>query len=256
MKEPKSGAPEAREVIRENGKLQPDGTSPSPEMPLLDIPEIPSGKIYLFLLAFYGGIIAIRLLFVEGPSLFVLLKQFTRPEMAVPRSPSILLDYFLYLSLACQFIPLPTIPAIGLAAKVFHPMLVSVVGAAGTAIANLNDYAILGWLFRHKKVKKVRDIRSYRRFLHFFDKRPFLTLTVGAFLPIPIDVVRLIAISRAYAFWKYMMAAFVGRVPRYLIIAYLGKELPAKYILILFGISVIPAVAKFVSDMIKKRRNR
>lgn len=243
-------------MIHQNGKPQPDGTPLSPELPPLNIPEIPSGTIYLFLLAFYGAIIAIRLLFLDGPSLFVLLKQFTRPDLVVPRSPSILLDYFLYLCLACQFIPLPTIPAIGLTAKVFHPVLVSVVGAAGTAIANLNDYAILGWLLRHKKVKKVRDVRSYRRFLHFFDKRPFLTLTVGAFLPIPIDVIRLIAISRAYAFWKYMMAAFVGRVPRYLIIAYLGKELPAKYILILFGISVLPAIAKFVSDMIKKRRNR
>lgn len=254
MKKPKF--PEAREIIHEAGELEGKAAPPSPEIPALDIPEIPSGKIYLFLILFYGSIIAIRLLFIEGPSLFVLLKQFTRPDLDVPRSPSILLDYFLYLCLACQFIPLPTIPAIGLAAKVFHPVLIAVVGAAGTAIANLNDYAILGWLFRHKKVKKVRDINAYRKFLKFFDKKPFLTLAVGSFLPIPIDVIRLIAISRAYAFWKYMMAAFVGRVPRYLIIAYLGQELPAKYILILFGISVIPAIAKFVSDMIKKRRNR
>jgi membrane protein YqaA with SNARE-associated domain len=247
---------DAREIAREVGKLEREAAPPSPELPVLEIPEIPSGRIYIFLLLFYGSIIVIRLFFVEGPSLFVLLKQFTKPDVAVPRSASILLDYFLYLCLCCQFIPLPTIPAIALTAKVFHPIIVSIVGAVGTAIANLNDYAILGWLFRNKKVKKVRDIHSYRRLLYYFDKKPFLTLTVGAFLPIPIDVIRLMAISRAYATWKYMLAAFVGRVPRYLIIAYLGKELSPKYILILFGISVLPAIGKFVSDMMKKRKNR
>jgi ribonucleoside-triphosphate reductase len=139
-------------------------------------------------------------------------------------------------------------------AKVFHPILVSVVGAVGTCIANLNDYAILGWLFRHHRVKKVRDISTYRKLLSFFDRYAFLTLSVASFLPIPIDVIRMLAISRAYTYWKYILATFVGRLPRYLILAYVGKELPAKYILVLFILTTLPAVVKFVSDMIKKRR--
>ena len=256
MTETKNSQTDASELIHETSELEQKAGPPSPELPALKIPEIASGKIYLFLIAFYLSILGLRIFVVHGPSLFVLLKQFAKPDLVVPRSLSILIDYFLYLCLACQFIPLPTIPAIALVAKVFHPVFVAVVGAAGTSIANLNDYAILGWLFRNKKVKKVRDIRTYRRLLYYFDKQPFLTLTVGAFLPIPIDVVRLMAISRAYTFWKYILAAFVGRVPRYLIIAYLGKELSPKYILILFAISSLPAIGKFIFDMIKKRKNR
>jgi len=133
---------------------------------------------------------------------------------------------------------------------------VAAVGALGTCIANLNDYVILGWLFRHQKVKKIRDISAYRRLLTFFDRYAFLTMAGASFLPIPLDVVRLLAISRAYPFPKYVAATFVGRFPRYLLIAYLGKELPTKYILLLFLASIVPAAYKLTSDIIKKKRKK
>lgn len=254
MNQKKTEKDSAEELAREAIKLEQEVIPPSPELPVLEIPEIASGKIYVFLLSFYGIALFVRFFFLHGPSIFALLKQFAHPGISVPKSPSILMDCFLYMSLACQFFPLPTIPVLAFAAKVFHPVLIAFTGAVGTSIANLNDYAILGWLFRHKRVKKLRDIHAYRRLLRFFDRRPFLTLTAGAFLPIPVDVVRLVAISRAYSFWKFILAAFVGRVPRYLIIAYLGKELPAKYILVVFVISALPVVVKVGIDMIKKRR--
>lgn len=237
-----------------NSKPDNSGIPLPPEIVPLKIPDIPVGRIFLFLGLFYLTAICIRVFFIEGPSLFTLLKQFTKPDTTVPRTGSILFDYFLYMCVACQFFPIPTLPPIAFTAKAFHPVLVSFAGAIGTCIANLNDYAILGWLFRHHRVKKVRDIHTYRKLLHFFDKYAFLTLSAAAFLPIPVDVVRMLAISRAYTFWKYLLAAFVGRFPRYLIFAYIGKELPAKWILILFVLSTLPAAAKFLSDIIKKRR--
>lgn len=222
----------------------------------LQIPEIPSGKIFTFLIAFYSIMILIRIFLLPGPSLFSLIKSIAKPGMTPPMTGSILMDFFLYMSVACQFFPIPTLPPIAFVAKVFHPILVSAVGALGTCVANLNDYAILGWLFRHQRVKKIRDIQTYRRFLRLFDRYAFLTLAAASFLPIPVDVVRLLAISRAYTYWKYLAATFVGRFPRYLIIAYLGKELPAKYILILFLISTLPALVKIISDMIRKRTKK
>jgi membrane protein YqaA with SNARE-associated domain len=226
------------------------------EIPPLTIPEIRSGKIFIFLILFYASMILIRIFYLPGPSLLSLIKHFAKPGMMPPVSGSILMDYFLYMCIACQFFPIPTIPPIAFVSKLFHPVLVSAVGAFGTCIANLNDYAILGWLFRHQRVKKIRDVQTYRKFLLLFDRYAFLTMAAASFLPIPVDVVRLMAISRAYTYWKYLLATFVGRFPRYLIIAYLGKELPAKYILILFLISTLPALAKIISDMIKKRRRK
>jgi len=247
---------EIREVVEEVGQLEEAVVPPAPELPALAVTEIPVFRIFLFLVLFYLTAIIIRVFFISGPSIFTLLKYFAKPSTQLTVRPSLLFDFFLYMCLACTFFPIPTLPAIAFTAKIFSPFLVSFLGAAGTCVANLNDYTILGWLFRNQKVKKIRDIRSYRKLLYYFDKHSFLTLAIATFLPIPIDVIRLLAISRAYTYWKYVAATFVGRFPRYLIIAYLGRELPAKYIFIIFGITIIPAIYKFVSDMIKKSRKR
>lgn len=226
---------------------------PSEVVPL-QVPEIPVARIFLFLAIFFLTAICVRIFYIEGPSLLTLLKQVAKSNVQVPRSISILYDYFLYMSVACQFFPVPTLPPIAFTAKAYPPVLVAFVGALGTVIAYVIDYGILGWLFRHHRVKKVRDMHLYRKLLKFFDKYAFLTVSAAAFLPIPIDVIRWLAISRAYNYWKYLAAAFVGRFPRYLILAYVGKELSVKWILIIFVVSSLPAIAKFVSDIIKKRR--
>ena len=248
---------DAKEIVEEVGELEAEQevAPPKPHLPTLEVPEIASGRIFIFLICFYAIAFSLRFFVFTGPSLLTFLKHFAKPTgQPVPHTPSILIDCFLWLCFCCQFIPLPTIPPIAFTAKAFHWVLVAAVSAAGTCIANLNDYAILGYLFRHKRVKKIRDLNAYRKLLKFFDKHAFLTLVVGTFLPIPIDVVRLLAISRVYSFWKYIAATFVGRFPRYLIIAYAGRELPVKYILILFLVSMIPGIIKFISDMIKKRK--
>lgn len=226
---------------------------PSEVVPL-HVPDIPVARLFLFLGVFYLTAICIRIFYIEGPTLLTLLKQVTKSNVQVPHSISILYDYFLYMSVACQFFPIPTLPPIAFTAKAYPPVLVAFVGALGTVIAYVIDYAILGWLFRHHRVKKVRDIHLYRKLLKYFDKYAFLTVTAAALLPIPVDVVRLLAISRAYNYWKYLLAAFVGRFPRYLILAYVGKELSAKWILIIFVVTSLPAIIKFLSDIIKKRR--
>lgn len=226
---------------------------PSEVVPL-EVPDIPVARIFLFLGIFFLAAICIRIFYIEGPTLLTLLKQVAKANVQVPRSISILYDYFLYMSVACQFFPIPTLPPIAFTAKVYPPVLVALVGALATVIAYVIDYGILGWLFRHHGVKKVRDIHLYRKLLKFFDKYAFLTISAAAFLPIPVDVVRLLAISRAYNYWKYLAAAFVGRFPRYLILAYVGKELSVKWILIIFVVTSLPAIAKFLSDIIRKRR--
>jgi len=245
---------EIREVIKEASELETEMVPPASALPPVAIPEIPIKRVVLFLIFFYVTVVAVRLVLLEGPSFLGSLRNIGKQGFQVPPSLTVLYGYFIYMCVACQFFPIPTLPPIAFTAKIFHPVLVAFVGAMGTCVANLNDYVILGWLFRHNKVKKIRDINTYKKLLSFFDRYAFITLSAASFLPIPVDVIRLLAISRAYSFPKYVAATFVGRFPRYLIIAYVGKELPAKYILVIFLISVIPAAAKLVSDIIKKRR--
>jgi membrane protein YqaA with SNARE-associated domain len=245
-----------RELIEEVKELEQEVAPPDPAFVPLAVPKVPVGKIIVFLVCFYTAAILLRAFVLHGAGIVALVKAFIKPGAQITARGSILFDFFFYMCLACQFFPLPTIPPIAFTAKLFSPLLVAFVASVGTCIANLNDYAILGWLFRHQRVQKIRDLSGYRRLLHFFDRYAFLTLAGAAFLPIPIDVIRLLAISRAYSYWKYIAATFTGRMPRYLIIAYLGKELPAKYILLLFLVTSLPAVIKLVSDMIKKKKKK
>jgi membrane protein YqaA with SNARE-associated domain len=245
---------EIKEVIKEAGELEQEVVAGPSTQPPLVIPEIPIKKVFIFLICFYATVIVLRFT-MEGPSFLSLVKTM-KPGAQTPHSYTILYGFFVYMCLACQFFPIPTLPPIAFTAKVFHPALVSLVGAVATCIANLNDYVILGWLFRHQKVKKIRDLSTYRKLLRFFDRYAFITVAVASFLPISVDVVRLLAISRAYSFPRYVGASFVGRFPRYLLIAYLGKELPAKYILLLFVLTILPAAFKLVSDIIKRKKKK
>ncbi len=245
-----------RDLIHEVGELEQEALPPDSALPSLAIPEISTAKLIVFQILFYVVAFGIRASFLEGPGLISLFKHFIKPENTLAHRPSILFDFFLYMTVACQFFPLPSLPPIAGTARLFPPVIVAVVGALGTCIANLNDYAILGMLFRHHKVRKIRDIHTYRRLLNFFDRYSFLTLSCAAFLPLPIDPIRLLAISRAYPYWKYIGATFVGRFPRYLLLAYLAKELPWKYVLVLFAVLSLPPLIKLISDIIRKRRHK
>jgi len=149
-----------------------------------------------------------------------------------------LAGYFLYMSIACTFFPLNTLWIVLWMATQFPAWLVAVVGAVGTSVANLNDYYLLSYLFEFDRVKRLRRRRSYQRAVAWFDRAPFLTLAAFSFLPIPVDVVRLLAISRRYSRARFTAATFLGRLPRYVILAqgwrWLG--LPNWAILVVVGV--------------------
>jgi membrane protein YqaA with SNARE-associated domain len=137
----------------------------------------------------------------------------------IPGQYANLAGYFLYMALACTFVPLNTLWIVLWLATQFPAWLVAVVGAVGTSLANLNDYYLLSYLFEFDRVKRLRERRGYQRAVAWFDRAPLLTLTTFSFLPIPVDVVRLLAISRRYSRLRFTAASFLGRFPRYFLLA-------------------------------------
>jgi membrane protein YqaA with SNARE-associated domain len=127
--------------------------------------------------------------------------------------------------MAFTFCPLPTIWILLWAAREIDPFAVALVGALGTCVANLNDYHILHYLFRLERIKRATGTRPYQGAVRWFNKAPFLTLSVASFLPIPVDVIRILSVSVAYPRGLYVLATFAGRFPRYLLITILGHEI-------------------------------
>lgn len=147
-----------------------------------------------------------------------------RYQVLPPRA-DVLLDCFLYLSVATTFTPLPSPPPIVYAATQAPVFLVAMVAAAGTTVAYLLEYVVLGRVLAHQSLTRVQSNRTFQWLASTFDRLPFVALSVAAFLPLPVDGVRIMAIARGYDRRRYALAAFIGRLPRYALLAGLGYSL-------------------------------
>jgi membrane protein YqaA with SNARE-associated domain len=172
---------------------------------------------------------------------------------------------FGYLSLACTFLPLPTawivIWAAAPAAKGglgLDPWIVASVGAAGTAVANMHDYYLVTFLYKFQPVRKIRMTRLYRRFAAWYNRAPFGTLAAASFLPIPVDVVRLLAISEGYNRAKFALGSLVGRWPRYLLFAILADafELGWQWVVGVLGATVCLGLWRGLPPLVRRLRRR
>ena len=173
---------------------------------------------------------------------------------------AMLVGYLAYMSLACSFFPLPTAWITLWAVMEFqHPVIVAAVGALGTTIANMNDYYLLTFFFKYDAVARIRKKKYYLRAVQWFDRFPFGVLSAASFLPIPVDVVRLLAISRRYRRSRFAAASFAGRFPRYLIFTMLGHELKLGWPVIIAvlcataAVGLLRIVYKLVGEYSNKR---
>ena len=154
--------------------------------------------------------------------------------------------YLFYLSICSSFFPAPTAwlvllmasPLVGLVkphtlAQLLHLsqlppqevvllttiLLVAFVGALGSALAHLNEYHLFSYLLRCHRVHKVRQTHLYHKAARYFDVSPFTLTVLFSFLPLPVDIVRWLAITRRYRRDHYFLANFLGRFCRYGLLA-------------------------------------
>ena len=151
-----------------------------------------------------------------------------------------------YLSVACTFLPLPVIWIVLWAAREVGPLAVATAGALATCVANLHDYWIVSALWRARRVERFRATAAYGRAAAWFARAPFASLAVASFVPLPVDAVRLLAITVGYPRRLFVLATFAGRFPRYLLLAFVGHELALSNagIAAVLGVTVIIGLAK------------
>lgn len=176
-----------------------------------------------------------------------------------------LVGFTLYLSLCCTFLPLPTgwiVAAVatreaaiagGLVATV---AVVGLAGAFGSMLANLNDYHIFTAMLRHHRVAAVRHTALYRAAARWFGRRPFGVLVIFNIIPIPVDVIRMLAATYRYRRAPFAAANFVGRFLRYAVIAFvtyywnLGWIAPA----VLLALAAMLGGGRVVAGLLARRR--
>jgi membrane protein YqaA with SNARE-associated domain len=131
---------------------------------------------------------------------------------------------------------------------------VALIGTIGTCIANLHDYYIIHYLFRIERFKRAKQTKFYKKAAQWFNRAPFITLSTASFLPIPIDVVRILAVSTDYPRHLFTLANFTGRFPRYLLFAYLGyqMQLSNRAIFMVLIVTVVIGASNGLSKLYKK----
>ena len=135
-----------------------------------------------------------------------------------------------------------------------HPLLVATIGSLGTAVGNMHDYYLLTYLYKYKPVQRIRTKGWYKKVAAWYNRAPFGTLAAASFLPIPVDVVRLLAISEGYSRAKFVLGSLVGRWPRYFLFAFLADQfkLGWQWILGIAGATIVLGLWRGLPPLVKK----
>ncbi len=217
--------------------------------------------VYLLALAGCGAWLAMMLR--DQPLDFGSWQAFQQSVTAA--KPAIkLLVFAIYISLCCTFIPMNTswivsavsVQSVAVAGGMFSTILaVSLVGAAASTMANLNDYHIFTLLMRSRHIAKVRHTRIYVKAISWFEKSPFALLVIFNILPIPIDAVRPLAASHRYSRLRFAVANFVGRLGRYAVISavtYMLGEQGWIAVVSLVGLAIFLTIPKLIKKIALK----
>jgi len=125
--------------------------------------------------------------------------------------------------------PFPIEPPLLYFAKTNPPLLVAGLALLGCLLSGFFDYLLLMPLLHHRALRpKYENTRFFRKGVAFFHRSPFLLLIVVHLTPIPFYPFKFLSIASKYRFWRYQVAAVIGRAPRYYILAWFGHtvELP------------------------------
>lgn len=173
--------------------------------------------------------------------------HFLATFVATPAVVKVLL-VMLYLSVCTTLVPLPTgwivagmaMREVAIAPDVWSvTLVVGLTGAIGSTLANLNDYHVWTWIFRSRRAKAIQAKRWYATAERWFARSPFWLVTVFSLVPVPVDVIRLLAISYRYPRLPFAAANFIGRFGRYALFAFatywLNLGLEAPIALLAFG---------------------
>jgi len=138
-----------------------------------------------------------------------------------------LTSFFWYSIPGNSFLWLPHEPAVIAAGLIYEPIWVALVGGLATAIASVIDHLLFTKAFQMDRLEAVRRAKPVVTAIRLFNRRPWWTIVVFAFTPIPFYPMRLVAPAASYPMKRYVSAVVVGRVPRYFLLALGGTWISA-----------------------------
>jgi len=127
------------------------------------------------------------------------------------------------ISTSTIFLPAPLYLIIVLSSAYgMNPILVSFFSGLGMSLGELTSYFIgLGG----NRLLEEKHRKGVKKFERFFKKYGFVAISVASFLPFPFDIVGISAGIGRYEIKKFLIATFIGKFFKALLLALLGFEL-------------------------------
>jgi membrane protein YqaA with SNARE-associated domain len=113
---------------------------------------------------------------------------------------------------------------IPLTAASVHPLLIVFAASVGSSMGTLPLYAITREAGDLATVQRWLSRRWMRRLLRALEGRMFVCILLFAFLPLPDQLMSVMGGFERYPAWKLMLGFFLGRLPYYLALAFLGAR--------------------------------
>ncbi len=136
-----------------------------------------------------------------------------------------LMSYFLIMCTSCNLIPIPTLPFVLYISHDYAVWMIVLFGAIGASISSIVEYYVIDFLMKFDRFAKLKQNGKYRKYASYFDKFSFRSIMLASLIPLPLDVIRVLAITRRYSKWKYLLATFLGRIPRIFMLTFVGSQL-------------------------------
>ncbi|OQX84393.1 hypothetical protein B6D60_09460 [candidate division KSB1 bacterium 4484_87] len=155
-----------------------------------------------------------------------------------------LIVLFLY-SFPCQFLiaVVPHEPVYLYFSKFYAPITVTLVSVAGTVLTEWLNYSTFQFIVDLKSFSKVKKSGFVGKIIDIFQKAPFLAIWVAGFTPVPFYPFRFLVVLAKYSVWKYLLAVFTSRAPRFFLLALFGHafKIPDLWLAILFAVLILTA---------------
>ncbi len=187
-----------------------------------------AGFILLIILAFVTGFFKVEdfFCFVKGSGFIGVIGLFF---------VSIIANASLFFPLPLDLLLAPISVVEFLHLGIFSPLLLGFVVALGASIGEFSGY-VIGYLgittFNKMKKEEIAQLKVLRDQLN---KVGIPLLILFAFTPLPFDVIGIAAGLAKYSKVKFFIGCFLGKFPRYVLIAYAGY-FGAAFVLSLFGV--------------------
>lgn len=117
----------------------------------------------------------------------------------------------------------------------------------GTVAAGYMDHTVFTPVLNLEGRQAYKEGTLYRRAAGWFERWPFATLVAAGLTPVPFWPFKFLTFSAHYPLGRYLAAVVVGRFPRYVILAWVGRALEVPnwllfgFFLVVVGIYVVKA---------------